>query len=69
MPALIREIVEAQEGARFDRSHFAKHGAAALDFETVYAQHVDMGKRNVQEEPDRRLTPKARSCEPSGIRW
>ena len=36
VPALIREIIEAQEGARFDRSHFAKHGAAALDFETVY---------------------------------
>jgi small-conductance mechanosensitive channel len=36
VPALIREIVQAQEGARFDRSHFAKHGAASLDFETVY---------------------------------
>lgn len=36
LPALIREIIEAQEGARFDRSHFAKHGAASLDFETVY---------------------------------
>jgi small-conductance mechanosensitive channel len=36
IPALIREIVEAQEGTRFDRSHFARHGAASLDFETVY---------------------------------
>ncbi|HEY4367531.1 MAG TPA: mechanosensitive ion channel family protein [Steroidobacteraceae bacterium] len=33
---LIREIVEAQADTRFDRSHFAKHGAASLDFETVY---------------------------------
>ncbi len=36
IPALIREIVEAQPDTRFDRSHFAKHGAASLDFETVY---------------------------------
>jgi small-conductance mechanosensitive channel len=36
IPALIREIVEAQRDTRFDRSHFAKHGAASLDFETVY---------------------------------
>jgi small-conductance mechanosensitive channel len=36
IPSLIREIVEAQDGTRFDRSHFAKHGAASLDFETVY---------------------------------
>jgi small-conductance mechanosensitive channel len=36
IPKLIREIIEAQADARFDRSHFAKHGAASLDFETVY---------------------------------
>ena len=36
IPALIREIVEAQPDTRFDRSHFAKHAAASLDFETVY---------------------------------
>jgi small-conductance mechanosensitive channel len=36
VPALIREIVEAQADTRFDRSHFASHGAASLDFETVY---------------------------------
>lgn len=36
IPGLIRGIVEAQEGTRFDRSHFAKHGSASLDFETVY---------------------------------
>lgn len=36
IPKLIREIVEAQADTRFDRSHFAKHGAASLDFETVY---------------------------------
>lgn len=36
IPALIRQIVEAQPGTRFDRSHFAKHAAACLNFETVY---------------------------------
>lgn len=36
VPQLIREIVEAQPDTRFDRSHFAKHGTASLDFETVY---------------------------------
>lgn len=36
MAGLIRTIVEAQAGTRFDRCHFAKHAAASLDFETVY---------------------------------
>lgn len=36
IPALIRQIVEAQPDTRFDRSHFAKHGAASIDYETVY---------------------------------
>ena len=36
VPRLIRDIVEGQGDTRFDRSHFAAHGAASLDFETVY---------------------------------
>jgi small-conductance mechanosensitive channel len=36
IPRLIREIVEGQADTRFDRSHFAAHGATSLDFETVY---------------------------------
>ncbi|MGH8138290.1 MAG: mechanosensitive ion channel family protein [Steroidobacteraceae bacterium] len=36
IPGIIREIVEAQPDTRFDRSHFATHAAASLDFETVY---------------------------------
>jgi small-conductance mechanosensitive channel len=36
IPTLVRAIIEAQAGARFDRCHFAKHAAASLDFETVY---------------------------------
>lgn len=36
IPALIRQIVEAQNDTRFDRSHFMRHGASSLDFETVY---------------------------------
>jgi small-conductance mechanosensitive channel len=36
VPAIIREIVESQPDTRFDRSHFARHASASLDFETVY---------------------------------
>ena len=36
IPRVIRQIIEAQEGTRFDRSHFASYGAHSLDFETVY---------------------------------
>jgi small-conductance mechanosensitive channel len=34
--ATIREIVEAEEKVRFDRSHFKEFGAFSLNFETVY---------------------------------
>ena len=36
IPALLREIIEAQEGVRFDRAHFAKYAAFSLEFEIVY---------------------------------
>jgi small-conductance mechanosensitive channel len=36
IPGIIREAIEAQGDTRFDRAHFAKHGAASLDFESVY---------------------------------
>ncbi|HEX7115927.1 MAG TPA: mechanosensitive ion channel domain-containing protein, partial [Steroidobacter sp.] len=36
IPVLIRQIIESQEGTRFDRSHFARYGTYALEFETVY---------------------------------
>ena len=36
IPAMIREIVQAQPLARFDRSHFNRLGESSLDFETVY---------------------------------
>lgn len=36
IPTLIKDIIESQAETRFDRSHFAKHAAASLDFETVY---------------------------------
>ncbi len=36
IPGLIREIIEAQDGARFDRAHFQKYGDFALVFEAVY---------------------------------
>ena len=36
IPAMIREIVTSQEQTRFDRSHFARHSAYALEIETVY---------------------------------
>ncbi len=49
IPSIIREVVEAQENTRFDRSHFASYGDFSLNFETVYyvesadyALHMDV---------------------------
>lgn len=36
IPRIIRQTVESQEQARFDRSHFSSFGDSALIFETVY---------------------------------
>ena len=36
IPTMIREIVEAQENTRFDRSHFSAYNDSYLKFETVY---------------------------------
>lgn len=36
IPGLVKQIVEAQQNVRFDRSHFQKFGESSLDFETVY---------------------------------
>lgn len=36
IPAILREAVEAQEGTRFDRSHFDNYGDFSLNFETVF---------------------------------
>jgi len=40
IPGMIRDAVQAQPQVRFDRSHFAKFGNSALDFETVYYVNV-----------------------------
>ena len=44
IPGIIREIVEAQPLARFDRSHLMRFGESALDYETVY--YVQTGDYN-----------------------
>ncbi len=36
IPGLLRAAVEAREGTRFDRAHFAGFGDSSLTFETVY---------------------------------
>lgn len=36
IPAMVREIIEAQPHTRFDRAHFKAYGASSLDFEVVY---------------------------------
>lgn len=36
MPSVIREVVEGQERARFERAHFAKLAESSLVFEVVY---------------------------------
>ncbi|SFD14237.1 mechanosensitive ion channel family protein [Massilia yuzhufengensis] len=36
IPGILREAVQAQPQARFDRAHFKSYGASSIDFETVY---------------------------------
>jgi len=36
IPAMVREIIEAQPDVRFDRCHFKSFGSFSLDFETVF---------------------------------
>jgi len=36
IPKLIKSIIEEQEGASYDRGHFASYGSSSLDFEFVY---------------------------------
>lgn len=44
VPAILREIVEAQSQANFDRAHFKSYGASSIDFEVVYiVQTPDYG--------------------------
>ena len=33
---LVKDLITAQEGVRFDRAHFQKFGGSSLDFEVVY---------------------------------
>lgn len=35
-PGLIKDIIDRQDRARFDRSHFLTYGPSSLDIETVY---------------------------------
>jgi small-conductance mechanosensitive channel len=45
IPAMLRESIEAQELARFDRAHFKAFGDYALQFEAVYFVRVpDFGR-------------------------
>jgi small-conductance mechanosensitive channel len=36
IPAIIKQIIEAQRPVRFDRAHFKEFGAYSLNFEVVY---------------------------------
>lgn len=36
LPGIVREIIESQDGVRFDRAHFFSFGDSSLDFEVVY---------------------------------
>lgn len=45
IPDILREAIEAQPHARFDRAHFRGFGASSLDFESVY--FVDTSDYNV----------------------
>jgi len=45
IPQILREAVEAQSQATFDRAHFKGYGTSSLEFETVY--YVKTGDYNV----------------------
>jgi len=45
IPRMIREIIEAQDQASFDRAHFQAFGDSALQFEVVY--YVESAEYNV----------------------
>lgn len=36
IPAMVREIIAARPGTRFERTHFLSYGESSLDFEVVY---------------------------------
>lgn len=36
IPQLVRQIIEARDGTRFDRAHFRDYGDSSLNFEIVY---------------------------------
>jgi small-conductance mechanosensitive channel len=36
IPKVVRQIIETQEKARFDRAHFSAFGDSSLNFEVVY---------------------------------
>ncbi len=36
IPSIVKELVDNEEGARFDRCHFKEFGDSSLNFETVY---------------------------------
>ncbi len=36
IPDMVREVIERQDGARFDRAHFKEYGAYSLNIEAVY---------------------------------
>lgn len=36
IPPMVGEVIEAQEGARFDRAHFKAFGESSFDYEVVY---------------------------------
>lgn len=36
IPAMVKEIIDAEPLARFDRAHFKSYGASSLDFEVVF---------------------------------
>ncbi|HET9446289.1 MAG TPA: mechanosensitive ion channel family protein [Steroidobacteraceae bacterium] len=45
IPGVIRSLIESHPDVRFDRSHFAKIGAASFDFEAVYiVKTTDYGR-------------------------
>jgi small-conductance mechanosensitive channel len=53
IPQIIRELIEAEDEARLDRSHFSSYGDSSLNFETVY--YVSRPEYNVYMDIQQRI--------------
>lgn len=68
IPAVLAEIIKAQDKVRFDRAHFSKLGSSALEFEAVYIM-LSVDYNLFMDTQQRVLTEFYRRCLEMGARF